>query len=318
MIVRKTLLWVLCAVGLAGGSVVLAGGWVACEQGIHPERMGEKYSLADFELPAPEPIRFESVDGVPLAGWFFRGDSRATVLLVHGRRVSRTWMLPDAAYLHKAGFSTFLIDLRYHGESGGDHGTLGAKETEDVKVAVEYLLSRPDVDPNRIGVQGTSLGAVTGLLAAAESPAVRGVVAESPFSSLHAVIDYAFDHGQEGVSVPSFPFLPVSKRICQTRLGVDFDLVNPLSIIASISPRPVLLIDTTQDDLLPRRSVQELFEAAREPKMLWQVEAPHGKGYETHPEEYESRVVAFWRQTLGVLQAVEGVNGEAQLVKREG
>ncbi len=49
--------------------------------------------------------------------------------------------------------------------------------------------------------------------------------------------------------------------------------------------------------------MEVLFEVAREPKILWQIPAAHGKGWETAPEEYERRVLAFWRQTFGIAQA---------------
>jgi len=49
--------------------------------------------------------------------------------------------------------------------------------------------------------------------------------------------------------------------------------------------------------------VEVLYEAASEPKQLWQITgAPHGKGWETAPQEYERRVLAFWRKTFKIAQ----------------
>ncbi|WP_447969880.1 alpha/beta hydrolase [Nitrospira sp. M1] len=300
---RRLSIWIGVVILILATGATVGGSWLGCDQGIHPVRVPDKYLLSEFALPSPVHIRFPSQDGLQLAGWFFTGNSRATIVLVHGRRGSRAWMLPDAAYLHKAGYSVFLVDLRYRGDSEGEHSTFGAMETKDVEAAIAYLTTRSDVDPERIGVQGTSLGGVTAILAAANTPAVKGVVAESPFKDLHSAIDYAFQHEKEGVSLPKFPFLTISKQICQARLGVDFEEINPASVIASISPRPVFLIDTTLDDLIPPGSVDRLYEAARNPKTLWKVKAQHGKGWETSPDEYEHRVVAFWKHTLPPLQA---------------
>ena len=68
----------------------------------------------------------------------------------------------------------------------------------------EYLKTRSDVDSERIGVQGSSLGAVSAILAAAETPEIKGVVAEIPFKDLPSAIAHAFEHPGEGAGLPSF------------------------------------------------------------------------------------------------------------------
>lgn len=295
---KAGIIWTVGVALVVVAAMVLAGGWVGCDRAIHPVRKEPTYTLAQFDLPRPEPVFFPSRDDINLAGWFLPGTSGATVVLVHGRRGSRAHMLPHAGYLHRAGFSVLLFDLRHRGKSGGEASSLGAKETWDVLAAVNYLVTRVDIDPERIGVQGNSLGGVASLLAAAEMPRIRGVVAEGPYTDLRSIIVHAFDHPREGVGLPSFPFAPVATLVCETRLGIDVDQVSPLSSIADISPRPILLIDDLGDDLLPRGSVKRLYRAAGEPKDLWQVAAAHGRGWEAEPAEYERRVLAFWRRTL--------------------
>ncbi|MFQ5895458.1 MAG: alpha/beta hydrolase [Nitrospinota bacterium] len=290
--------------------VILAGvgtlGWYGCELGIHPVREEERwpsgefprYRLDQFNLPPPEEVHFESRDGLTLAGWFFRVADGPTVILAHGKDGSRFEMLPHADYLHRGGFSVLMFDSRHRGRSEGHEVTLGAKEPWDIEGAVDYLRKRPDVDPERIGVQGISLGAASGIMAAAETPNIKGVVAESAFKTISSVIDHSFTYV---VGPPRFPFALVSKFICELRLGVDLDEVAPVKVIREISPRPVFLIHDREDELLPSDSGKALYKAAREPKVLWQIpEALHGKGWQTAPKEYERRVLAFWRQTFGI------------------
>ena len=152
-------------------------------------------------------------------------------------------MLPDADYLHRAGFSVLLFDFRYRGESQGDAQTLGAKESWDIQSAVDYLKTRPDVDSRLIGVQGNSLGAASAILAAAETADIQGVVAEIPFTSINDILCQSFKHE---IGFPCFPFASVTKWISELRLGVDFDKVAPVEVIGKISPRPVFLIDNLQ------------------------------------------------------------------------
>jgi fermentation-respiration switch protein FrsA (DUF1100 family) len=297
--------WVLVIVGIfciviVLISVVVVGviSWIACDKAIHPETEVSPYNLSDYNLPVEE-VRFKTRDNLTLAGWFIPGTNGATVILVHGRVGTRHWMLPHANYLHKNSFSVLLYDSRSFGESEGDAVTQGAKEPWDIEAAVKYLKERNDVDPEHIGVQGNSLGAVSAILATAEMPEIKGVVAQIPFKSFNGVLCQAFE---KILNLPCFPFAPITKFICEYRLGVNYDDVDPSKVIGEISPRPVFLIDELKDGLFPEDSVEVLYKKAREPKFLWQVDAEHGKAYEKAPEEYERRVLNFWRQTFGIVK----------------
>ncbi|MFQ5926557.1 MAG: alpha/beta hydrolase, partial [Terriglobia bacterium] len=235
-----------------------------------------------------------------LAGWFIPGTNGATVILAHGMGSERSWMLSHANYLHKDGFSVLLFDFRYRGEHEGDDFTGGAKERWDIEGAVDYLKTRSDVDPDRIGAQGSSAGAASAILAAAETPEIKGVVAQIPFNSVSGILNHIFPIL---TGLPSFPFAPVTRLVCEFRLGVDLDDIAPDKVIAKISPRPVFLIDEGKDHLFPYDSVEVLYNLAREPKQFWSVPgAKHGKAWETAPEEYERQVLAFWRKALGIIQ----------------
>ena len=272
--------------------VLLAAGWYASERVIHPP---QDVPPVSSDLRA-ERVSFTSRDGLHLAGWFVRGTSGATVVLAHGRGSDHTPMLPDAEILHANGFSAFLFDFRFRGQSEGTAQTLGAKEAWDVESAVDYLKARPDVDATRIGVQGNSMGAVAAIIAGAERPDIRGVIAEIPFASIQSIMDHSF---RQEFHLPPFPLVYLTKWISEWRVGVDFDRLAPVEVIARIAPRPILLIDDMADRLFPPDTVELLDQAAREPKTLWQVPAcPHGDARKCAPEEYRRRVVRFWQQTL--------------------
>lgn len=302
--VKRKFYWASAVVIVVVAAVVIVGGWIACERGLHPARDPSRYHLSEFELPSPENVNFESED-LTLTGWFIPGSNGATIVLAHGMGGNRTEMLPHADYLHWAGFTVLLFDFRCRGLSDGKECTLGAREPLDILSAVNYLKKRTDVDPKRIGVQGISLGAASAILAAAKTPNdIQGVVAEIPFTSVNSVLNHTFPHI---VGLPSFPFAPVTKWICEYRLGVDFDDINPLNVIGRISPRPILLIDNLNDDLFPSGSVEMLEKAARQPKdshvHWWPIpDCTHGKGWVTAPRKYEHRVLTFWRETFRINQ----------------
>jgi dipeptidyl aminopeptidase/acylaminoacyl peptidase len=167
-----------------------------------------------------------------------------------------------------------------------------------VLAAVDYLLGRPDLDPQRIGILGGSLGAATALRAAARSPHLRAVVAESAFTSLEDEVASSF----RAVSgLPAFPFAPFSVAFAQRQTGLRISEVRPIEDIPSIAPRPVFIIHGTDDELIPAEQGLSLYEAAGEPKELWMVEMMgHGSALQIWPDEYEKRVIGFFDKALGV------------------
>jgi pimeloyl-ACP methyl ester carboxylesterase len=141
------------------------------------------YSTSRFphEVGNP-PERFEEVsltttDGVPLAAWYAPPENGAAIVLIHGATSNREAVRGYADALRKEGFGVLALDLRGHGESGGDGvNSFGWNGTEDVGAAVEYLSRQDGV--SRIGALGLSLGGEVLLHAAASYPEIRAVMAD--------------------------------------------------------------------------------------------------------------------------------------------
>ena len=66
--------------------------------------------------------------------------------------------------------------------------TLGVLEQKDVVSVVNYAAGRSDVDANRIGILGISMGGASAILAAAKDKRIRAVVDDSGFSDAPRVI----------------------------------------------------------------------------------------------------------------------------------
>jgi len=279
-------------------AIVGAVGWVASERAIHPAPNTYPWSLADYPNLKAEPVTFRSSTGVTIAGRFIPGASKATIILSHGYGDNQNQMLPWADFLNRSGFSVFTYDMRARGASGGRDVTLGALEQFDLVSAVEYLATRPDVDPNRIGALGVSLGGSTTILAAARDARIKAVVDDCGFSDAPDVISTSFEHF---IGIPAWPFAPVAVRIAEWRAGVDVNGVRPMDVIGSISPRPIFIIHGTVDQDVPPDNGVRNYDAARQPKQIWWVAgAGHNQSREVAGAAYGQRINAFFHQALGV------------------
>ena len=265
-----------------------------------PYRRALASSPADFDL-AYEDVTFPSTgDALPLRGWFVpAAGSDRVVLIVHGRNSNRTGdngqHVPNAAALAARGYNALLFDLRGHGESGGVRYTLGTAEQLDVLGAVAYLEDR-GFAPERMGFWSHSMGAATVLLAAAASPDVRTIVADSSFARLEDLLDRELPRAS---GLPGF-FNPPILFFARTVFGADARVLNPVEVVAGLPPDSLFIIHGEADGLIPVDHARRIAAAAGPAVYdLWIVpNARHDRVSEIFPEQYEQRVLAFFDEKL--------------------
>jgi dipeptidyl aminopeptidase/acylaminoacyl peptidase len=239
-------------------------------------------------------ILLTTSDGVAIAGWYIAGTRPEAIVLVHGIDANRSAVLPEATLLAEAGFHLVMIDLRAHGHSGGSQASYGYREALDVQAAVDYLAARPDIE--RIGALGTSFGGAAVVRAAANDPRLQAIVVESSYSSLPDAVADAFE--QRSI-FPKWPFAPLLVSLAERRVGLDISQVNSARDLATIHPRPVLIIHGSADQLFPPHHAQKMYAAAREPKELWLIEGlGHANPAPGHEAEFKARVVTFFENAL--------------------
>ncbi len=272
---------------------------------VRPKRNRHETTPLVYDL-SYESVRFRSRDGVELSGWMISTDDmyrphgrkppRGIVVLCHGVDSTRNAMLPVARMLHKNGFATLLFDFRARGESGGNRCTIGFREVDDLLAALDLVRNRSDLSDLPVGVLGESMGGAVAIMGAARNPEVAGVVAESPF----AVLTHALDNHFRSAFGPAGPILGAPARWIGERLiGCPCDNVVPLREIPQISPRPILLIQDSDDQLCPPTETEALMNAAQIPKELWTVpDSGHIGARLAQPEEYEKRVVEFFTRAF--------------------
>ena len=112
------------------------------------------------EIEARDDVRFSNRD-IHLAGTLIRPVDIAkppAIILVHGSGAQdRESMLPFARFLIRRGIAVLGYDKRGVGGSSGDWNTASFQDLAgDVVAAFEYLKTRRDIDPKRIGLLGVS------------------------------------------------------------------------------------------------------------------------------------------------------------------
>ena len=236
-------------------------------------------------------LTFPSRDGLTLFGRFMPSRNQATILLLHPLGSSNTNMLIYAEFLAHAGYGIFMMDLRAHGSSDGDTSTYGLREAEDVAVAVDYLLHRLDVNGQKIGAMGISLGAQAALRGALKTDCIRALVLEG----LGPV--RLSDHGGRPKSLRrwiNYPFNWLYYHAYEFMIGGRDTSV--IEAIGRIAPRPVLLIASGEKDIYFNRG---FFQAAQEPKELWELPTgEHGAAILADSHSYRQRVVEFFDKAL--------------------
>jgi pimeloyl-ACP methyl ester carboxylesterase len=238
------------------------------------------------ELGVPyERVTVTTSDSLELTASYVPSRNRAAVVLFPGATRSE-----EARMLLKHGYGVLLLDPRGQGNSEGD--TVRWAGDRDLLAAVEYLRSRSDVDPNRIGGFGFSVGGEILLEAAARSTGFAAVVSEGAGERV----------GEADVSGLSRLLVSPSQAVLTAATTVFSNHGPPPPIvdrIGRIAPRSVLLVYADPGIGGEATRQPKYYEAAGEPKAIWRVPGSrHTGGIDARPAEYEQRVVAFFDAAL--------------------
>jgi uncharacterized protein len=232
-----------------------------------------------------------------------RGQKRPGVLILHGfgghkDGPQQRWSSNQFAAW---GYVALRIDYRGCGESEGKRGwILPMEQVSDTRNAITYLASRPEVDPARILLVGTSYGASVAIWTAAEDPRASAVIAQGGWANgerkareQHAspeawtkfsdMLEKGRAHKAatgESLMVDRYDVVPVPEHLRPNidqrsifQFPVDTPIetfrFNPEEAIAKVAPRPILLMHAANDRVTPVNGAVELFQAAGQPCELF-------------------------------------------------
>jgi hypothetical protein len=306
-----------------------------------------KYTLA--EGVTTREVTFYS-DGTPCYAKFFfpRGFSTAGktpgVVLAHGWAAVHFSIEKYGARFAERGLVAMVIDYRGWGGSDGFISTaetmktsddkrftrlkadviikrtrlIPFKQVEDIRSAISYLQGEPGLDPDRIGIWGTSFGGGNVVVTAAMDSRVKAVVGQVP--------SIAGKNAQPGPVPLTGRLLEDAIKRARTGQGGEFETgfstrrmvdvetqqavaeYRPFRYVKEVGARPVLFIVAEKEELFNNRDhAYAAAELLTGPSQVISVPGiTHFEMYINEAFEVSSNAAADWfRQHLGMTRSAD-------------
>lgn len=231
------------------------------------------------------------------------GERRPAIVLCHGYSGIRSVILRDyAQHFTDAGYPTLGFDYRGFGGSEGVKWRIVASEQlQDIRNSITWLENQPEVDPDRIGIWGTSNGGAHVVAVAGMDTRVKCTVGQVGYGDGYRLLtdNYTAAEREEFLRVlredrrkrvltgkgDAVPVATLLNSAQTTQfLGAAMEAMpefyseiswesaeatleyRPNDVVAKIAPRALMLIAADRDDLCKADAYRETFERAGEPK----------------------------------------------------
>lgn len=259
------------------------------------------------------------------------GVRRPGLVLCNGYTAIKQVILPDYARIFaEAGYPTLGFDYRgFGGSEGPKWRVIPNEQLQDIRNAITWLESQPEVDPERIGIWGTSNGGALVISAAAADPRVKCVVGQVGFGDGNRLLTERYTPAQheaflellrsdrrkrvltgKGASAPAgvilnspesqeaqaeaIKYLPeIYSEISWESAEATLDY-RPIDVVHKITPRPLMLIAAENDTLCAADGYREVFDLAGEPKRWVTYPVRHYEIYLPEWVERSGRSAVEW------------------------
>jgi fermentation-respiration switch protein FrsA (DUF1100 family) len=187
---------------------------------------------------------------------------RPAVMVLHGAGSRKENHADFARVAAGQGFVAMTFDNRGHGETEGD---LGPRAVADVGRLVRFLAKRPEVDEHQIGLRGSSMGGLFAIHVAAVTPQAAGVIAICPAPERLLLGDVrSVAEGKPPRPDSALASMRIDAPGLAAWLG-EHDLRETVELLGE---KPLMLVHARDDEVIPYRFSDELYEHATDPKRL--------------------------------------------------
>ena len=215
-------------------------------------------------------------DGLKLHGWKIFADEesvekrgKGNILFFHGNGDNVSTQLPNTFWLAKEGYDLYVYDYRGYGQSQG------APDLDDTISDMELMIAhavRQLPEDEKLIVLGHSLGASMATYVVAHSAyrdRIEALITVEAFSDYHHITQ---DMLSRSWLLWAFQW-PLSYTVSNA--------YDPLESIALVSPIPVCVIHSENDEMIDIYHADRLFEAAKEPKSFELIDSTHSNVFVT-------------------------------------
>jgi len=192
------------------------------------------------------------------------------IILLHGVGDRKTvdYIESGNSYFTEAGYAVFRIDIANHGERKTQNYEVDftgvykywtrdilSQTVFDLRRSIDFLSTREEIDPERIGFFGISLGGFIGTVFCSVDTRVKVPVLALAGGGLNILF------GMKALNKETANYISI---------------IDPINYVEMISPRPLLMINAENDDIVPPVTSKLLFKTAKEPKkIIWYPSKHH-------------------------------------------
>lgn len=238
-------------------------------------------------------LHLKTAKDISIVAWYAKTDSltKGTVILFHGLMDHKGRVIHEADEFRRLGYNVMMVDVRGHGGSGGNRITIGYRETEEVKIAYEYIMKTGE---KNIFLWGASMGAVEILKSIADyNLPASGIIIEMPFLSLES-------HLKARARLMGFPEQPFA-FLTSFWIGVERGFNGwgfKTSEYAKKISCPVLMQYGIKDRLVLRYETDAIYEAiaAKNKKLVLYDNGGHEQFLQQDPATWIREVDMFLKQ----------------------
>lgn len=191
------------------------------------------------------------------------------IILMHGAGDRKTvdYIETGNDYFLKSGYAVLRLDIANHGDRLVDDYDISftdgyrywtrdilTQTVFDLRRAVDFIQTREELDADRIGYFGISLGGIIGTIFCGVEPRVKVPVIALGGGGMHLMF------GMDALSDDTKDYL---------------SMIEPNNFVEEIAPRPLLMINAENDDIVPPMMSKLMYKVANDPKEIIWYPAKH-------------------------------------------
>jgi dienelactone hydrolase len=202
----------------------------------------------------------------------------------------------------RAGIAALMLKLPYYGERRPNENVeelfsdlnlwdaTFTQGVQDIRRAIAWLVARPEVDPERTGLVGISLGAMVGSLVTAVEPRVKRAVLIVGGGQINEIMWTAPEAGDLRKALRE-------RGIDREKTGKILEPVEPVRFAAPLPEGTLLMINGKKDTTIPPSCTEALAAGFKTAEVVW-YDTTH-TGLSAHLTEVLERVIAFVTRPVG-------------------